>query len=93
MKKLIGLGLIGLWILFASLCLAYWLIHHSAGVIPNPPEAFWLWLIDAMDAHNRKTDVVILVGLLVSIPIVSAVTLLGRFLWCRLQGARTRHRS
>lgn len=81
MKKITHVSLIVLWILFVSFCLTYWMMNHSAGIIPNPPEEFWLWIINALDAHNRKTDVVILVGLTVSIPIVSVLTLFIWFLW------------
>lgn len=81
MKRATSIILIVLWILFASFCLTYWMINYSAGIIPNPPEAFWVWIIDAMGAYNRKTDAIIFVGLIVSTLIVSVSTLFVWLLW------------
>lgn len=80
MNKALRISLIGLWVIFAASFLTrWWLTSPSAEVLPNFPESFWVWLIVSSGA--QKGDVAILVGLGVSLIIVSLLTLLGWFLW------------
>lgn len=90
MKKAIRVGLIGLWVLLASGFLTrWWMTSPSSAVIPDFPTSFWRWLIDLFDAHDQKSVMVIWVGLCMSLIIVSLLTILGLFLWHRIQNALT----
>ena len=80
MNKALRISLIGLWVIFAAGFLTrWWLTSPYAEALPNFPESFWVWLIVSSGA--QKGDVAILVGLGVSLIIVSLLTLLGWFLW------------
>jgi len=89
-KKTLRVILIGLWILFATAFLTrWWLTSPSAEVFPKLPESFWVWLIlDVFGDANRKGDAAILVGFTLSLIIVTLLTLLGWFLWRRIQMKR-----
>jgi len=84
MRKSIRVSLIGLWILFASGFLTrMWLTKSE--LFPRFPEPLAIWILERTDLP--KGDVAILVGLTLSLIIVSALTLLGFFLWRRVQNA------
>ena len=92
MKKIFRISLIGLWVLFAAGFLTrWWLTSPAAQALPNFPESFWVWLIVSSGA--QKGDVAILVGLGMSLVIVSVLTLAGWFLWRRIQNALTSRSS
>jgi len=86
-KKTLRITLIGLWVLFATGFLTrWWLNSSSAEVLPKLPESFWVWLaLDVLGDANRKGDAAILVGLTLSLIIVTLLTLFGWFLWRRIQ--------
>ena len=87
MKKAIRVSLIGLWILSASFFLTrWWMSPSSVGIIPKFPESFWAWLIlGVFDYPEGEHDAVIVVGLSLSLIIVSLLTLVGWSLWHRIK--------
>ena len=92
MKNIFRISLIGLWILLAAGFLTrWWLTSPAAQALPNFPESFWVRLIVSSGA--QKGDVAILVGFFMSLIIVSLLTLLGLFLWRRIQNALTSRSS
>lgn len=86
MKKTIRTGLIGLWVLLVSVFLTrLWLTKSE--LFPRFPEPLSIWLLERTDLP--KGDVAIVVGLTVSLTIVSILTIFGLFLWRRIQNALT----
>ena len=85
MKKAFRVGLIGLLILLVSGFLTrLWLTKPE--LFPRFPEPLAIWLLERTDL--QKGDVAFFVGLAVSMTIVSVLTLLGLFLWRRIQKKR-----
>ncbi|QCP48682.1 hypothetical protein FAZ95_05430 [Trinickia violacea] len=55
MRRAIKIGGVVVWLLFATLTLAYvWGRHPDA--IPPPPLGFSLWLNDLFDAHDAEAS-------------------------------------
>lgn len=89
MKKAIRTSLFGLWILLASAALTrWWMVSPSSAFIPDFPQAFWVWLIKLLNAHDNKTMVVIWVGLCLSSIIVTLLTLCTCYVWRRFQARK-----
>lgn len=88
MKKTLCIGLTGLWIVVATVLLAHWwLTSPTALSLPRLPESFLLPLMRWVGAQSAEDamDVVELVTFTLSPIVVSLLTLLGWFLWCRIK--------
>jgi hypothetical protein len=50
MKRIAKFSAMVLWLLIATFGLTFWWGRHPQAV-PSPPDAFWIWLGDAAEAH------------------------------------------
>ena len=92
MKNKLRALLAGLWVVIASVFVTrWWLLSPSSTIIPDFPDVFWLWLatIFGVEGAEGMADLTIFVGFIISLIIVSSLTLVGWFLWRRIQSALT----
>jgi hypothetical protein len=92
MKNKLRVLLAGLWVVIASVFVTrWWLLSPSSTIIPDFPDAFWLWLatLFGVEGAEGMADLTIFAGFIISLIIVSSLTLVSWFLWRRIQGALT----
>ena len=85
MSKAIQISLAGLWILVSSALLTrLWLTHP--GLFPTFSTPLAEYLVNLYGAQNAEevADLEILVGLFISLLIVSMLSLFGWFIWHRI---------
>lgn len=82
MSRFLRFGLIGLWLLFATLFLTRWWIAHP-DLFPPLPESLWDFLSTAYGVNccESQADLEALVVLAVSFIAISFLTLLCKFLF------------
>lgn len=88
MKKALRGILFGLWLIVTSVLLTrWWLTSPGSEFIPDFPDAFWLWLskLFGVEGAESMADLTILVGFILSLIVVSALTWVGWFLWSRIK--------
>jgi hypothetical protein len=86
MKRPILAVALVLWIVAASLLLTrFWLIHHE--MFPEFPRPIADYLVLLYGAQNAEEvgDLEILIGLSMSVPIVSAFTFLVCIIWRKMR--------
>lgn len=87
MKKSCRAAIAGIWIAGAAIFLTrLWLTRPE--MFPDFPKPVAEYLVRLYGAGNAEeiADLEILIGLILSVPFVAALTLLGWLLWHRIKG-------
>ncbi len=86
MKRAYRFGLVGVWVVLATVFLArWWLINPD--MFPTLPESLWKWLSQLYGANccEEQADLELFVSLGVSFFLISLLTFIALVLWRRIQ--------